>query len=275
MRTVVLVSSLLSPVVVHAQSPTGAAGKSVPAASAQAGSGESQRLARATLFQMAQHLGKAASFSVSLRGGYDSVQPSGQKIEFGEQRRVVLNRAENQMRIEGEHSDGNKVLTVFNGKEIVLLDAGNNVYATAPQTGNLDDSIVHFVSELGVRMPLAVLFLSRMALELDHRTRSIDYVESTRIHGVAAHHLAGRTDSVDYQVWVTEGDKPVPLRIVLTYREAPGQPQFWAQLSDWNFAPPMSAATFAVSIPKGAQKVAFAAQLARQSAAAQQPGVKK
>jgi len=270
-RITLLVSGLLCPLAVHAQAQPAAATQSSSAAPAQAEQTESQRLARTILLQMAQYLGKAASFSVTLRGGYDAVQASGQKIEFGEQRKVIVSRPDNRMRIEGEHSDGSKVLTVFNGKEITLVDSGNNVYASTPQTGNLDDTIVHFVSDLGVRMPLAAVFLSRMGAELNNRVRSIDYVEKTRIHGAAAHHLAARTDSVDFQVWVTDGDKPVPLRIVLTYREAQGQPQFWAQFSDWNFAPSVSDATFAVSIPKGAQKVAFAGQLARQSGAAKQP----
>lgn len=83
---------------------------------------------------MAQYLGEAASFRVSLQGGCDAVQASGQKIEFGEQRKVIVNRPANPMRIEGEHSDGSKVLTVFNGKEIALFDSGSKVYASTPPT---------------------------------------------------------------------------------------------------------------------------------------------
>ena len=95
------------------------------------------------------------------------------------------------------------------------------------------------------------------------RVKSVDYVEKTSILGTPSHHLAARTDTVDFQVWVADGDKPVPLRVVITYRKSPGQPQFWAQFSDWNMAPVLSETTFVAPIPPGARKVDFATQGAR------------
>jgi hypothetical protein len=245
-----------------------AAAKKPPAPAA------SQTMAREILMRMAGYLGGAEKFSVSLRTGYDTVQKSGQKIEFNEARKVVLSRPD-KLRAEGERSDGAKTQVVFNGKEITLVDAASNVYATAPQPGNIDQSIVYFVSDLGMRLPLAVMLLTRMPAELEARVKSIDYVEKTAVLGKPAHHLAARTDTVDFQVWVADGDQPVPLRVVITYKKAAGQPQFWAQFSDWNLAPAVSDATFAAQIPAGAQKIAFAAQLQRASMAARRPSADK
>jgi hypothetical protein len=107
--------------------------------------------------------------------------------------------------------------------------------------------------------------------------RSIDYVEKTKINGAVAHHLAARGDTVDFQVWVADGDKPLPQRVVITYKTAKGEPQFRADLSDWNLAPAITDATFTAKPPEGAQKVAFAAQLPRAgigSKAAPQKGAK-
>mgnify|MGYP003505037137 FL=1 len=53
---------------------------------------ESQREAAALLKGMADYLAGLKSFSVMFRAGYDVVQSSGQKIEFGETRRLVLAR---------------------------------------------------------------------------------------------------------------------------------------------------------------------------------------
>jgi len=228
---------------------------------------ESQAQARDILMRMAEFMARTQHFSVTVRGGYDSVQESGQKIEFAESRKVTLSRPD-RLLVEGERSDGSKTLTVFNGKEIMLIDAARNVYATAPQPGGVDDTIVHFVRDLGMRLPLAVLLVSQLPAEMKNRVRSIDYVEKTRIYGASSHHLAVRGDTVDFQIWVSEGDKPLPQRIVITYREAPGQPDFRAQLSDWNLAPAITDTTFSVEPPDGAQKVAFAAQVPRAAPAA-------
>jgi hypothetical protein len=260
---------LLAAGLAYAQPP--APGKQARAAAAVT---ETQAQARAILMRMADFLGGAQRFSVSVRTGYDAVQKSGQKIEFGEMRKVTLSRPD-QLRMEGERGDGAKTLTVFTGKEIVLIDETSNVYATAPQPGGLDDTIVYFVKDLGMRLPLAVLLVSQLPAELKDRVRSVDYVEKTSIYGSPSHHLAGRTDMVDFQIWVADGDKPLPQRVVITYRKAKGEPQFWAQFSDWNLAPAIEDSTFLAKPPDGAQKVAFAAQLPRISPAVRKPSADK
>jgi hypothetical protein len=247
-----------------------------PAARAAAAEPETaaQAQARAILMKMAEFLGGTPSFRVGVRSGYDAVQPSGQKIEFGEYRTVTLSRPD-RMRVESERSDGAKTLVVLTGKEIVLVDLASKVYATAPQPGTLDESIVYFVKDLGMRLPLAALLLNRLPEELQARVRSVDYVEKTSIYGTASYHLAARTDTVDFQVWIADGDKPLLQRIVLTYKKAMGQPQFWAEFVDWNLAPQLNDATFSAQIPDGLQKVAFAAQLPRASHTARQSSAKK
>jgi len=234
---------------------------------------ESQAQARAILMRMADYLGGAQAFSVSMRAGYDAVQKSGQKIEFSEARKIILSRPD-RLRIEGEDSDGDKTLTVFTGKEIVLVNSTDNAYAIAPQPAGLDNSIVHYVRDLGMRLPLAMMLVSQLPAELKARVRSVDYVEKTSLYGAAAHHLAARTDTVDFQVWVADGDKPLPQRVVITYKKDKGQPQFRALLSDWNLAPAVTDATFSAKPPDGALKFSFVTQLPGKSAA-REPSVKK
>ena len=260
---------LLAAGLAHAQQPASA--KPAPAAAAVT---ESQAQASAILMRMADFLGGAQRFSFSVRGGYDAVQTSGQKIEFSEVRTITLSRPD-RLRMEGERSDGAKTLTVFTGKEIVLIDETLKVYATAPQTGGLDATIVHFVKDLGMRLPLAALLLSQLPAELKTRVRTVDYVERTTIYGAPAHHLAARTDTVDFQIWVADGDTPLPQRVVITYKQAKGEPQFWAQFSQWNLAPALEDSTFLATPPDGAQKVAFAAQLPRVAPAPGKPSPDK
>jgi hypothetical protein len=259
-------SVLLAASLAHGQAPAPAKKAAAPT--------ESQVQAGEILTRMAEHLAGAQRFSVSVRAGYDAVQASGQKIEFGEMRTVTLNRPD-RLRVEGERSDGAKTLTVFTGKEIVLVDPRSNVYASAAQPGNLDETIVYFVRDLGMRLPLAVLLVSQLPAELKDRVRSVDYVEKTNLFGSPAHHLAARTDTVDFQIWVADGDKPLPQRVVITYKKSKGEPQFWAQFADWNLAPAITDSTFVAKPPEGAQKVAFAAQLPRVSPVARKPAAVK
>ena len=151
-------------------------------------------------------------------------------------------------------------LALFDGKTITVFDADANVYAQTPQPGTVDDSLVYFVRDLRMRMPLARLLSTRLPSEWPKRVQAVDYVESADIDGVKTHHVAGRTDAVDFQYWIMDGARPLPLRVVLTYVNEPGQPQFWANFSDWNTSPSLTKSTFEFIPPADASKIAFAAQ---------------
>ena len=231
---------------------------------------ESQREAAAILKGMAEYLAGLKSFTCTTRSGFEVVQASGQKIEFGETRHQTLARP-NRLRVEEVSSDGDRDLALFDGKLMTVYNADAGVYAQVPQPASIDDALVYFIRDLHMRMPLALLLSTHVSTELPAMVREIDYVETTEINGKPAHHIAGRTDSVDFQFWVADGQRPLPLRLVITYTQAPGQPQYWADITDWNTSPQLASSTFNLALPKDARKIAFAVQLARRGNAPQ-PG---
>jgi hypothetical protein len=222
--------------------------------------GESRTLAGELLSSMAKYLAGLPGFEVQLVGSYDAVQESGQKIEFNEVRTVAVARPD-RLRVAQLRSNGASDLIVFDGTSMHVFDGANGVFAKAPQPGSLDDALVYFVRELGMQLPLAALLSTRFPAELEKRVRSIDYVEHTELLPVPAHHIAGRTGTVDFQVWIADGDRPLPLRIVITYVNEPGQPQFRAQFLDWKPGSPVDASLFRFSPPADARQIAFAVQV--------------
>ena len=212
------------------------------------------------LMRMARFLAGSQRFGVKLQSSYDVVQESGQKIEFGETRSITVSRP-NGLRIEVERSDGEKHFVLYDGRDVTVYDSSKNVYAQTAKSDGIDEAIKYFLRDLHMRLPLALLLVSDLPEEIESRTLSLAYVESTVISGVPVDHLAGRTETVDYQVWIEKGARPLPLRVVLTYKDAVGQPQFQARFSDWNLAPKISDSFFVFTPPKGAHKIAFLAEL--------------
>ncbi len=82
-------------------------------------------------------------------------------------------------------------------------------------------------------MPLALLLSTHVRTDLAAMVKKLAYVESTEILGVRRITSPGArslwTSSSD-----SEGKRPLPLRVIITYKLEPGQPRFWADLSDWN-----------------------------------------
>src|SRR5260221_6187906 len=196
------------------------------------------------LKNMSEYLAHAERFSVTIRDGYDVVQESGQKIEFGDLRTITVSRPD-RLRIEVERSDGQKDLVVFDGKDMTIYAANHNIYATTSRQGTLDQAIKYAVDDLKIRLPLSLMLLSTLPSELVNLGVSADYVEKTTITDVPCDHLAVRTTGgADCQVWVAQCAEALPRRIVITYKDENGQPQFWADLSNWNLAPDVSDALF-------------------------------
>ncbi|MFN2377958.1 MAG: DUF2092 domain-containing protein, partial [Candidatus Binatia bacterium] len=242
-----------------------AAGLAAPAladeetAANEAAPSEGSVQARQLLDAMAGHLSATDAFSVELLASYEVVQEDGRKLEFAEKRDVAVSRPD-KVRIDSEHSDGSEGVTLFDGKQITLYDASTNVYVTAPQKAGIDETVVHFVRDLRMRLPLAPLVMKTLPQELARRVESVDYVEKTGIYGDPLHHIAGRTATVDFEMWIADGKKPLLKKIALTYREAEGQPRFEAEFSDWDLDPGFRKSKFVFDAPKGAKPLPFAAE---------------
>lgn len=217
---------------------------------------KSEEQAMAVLKQMAEFVAKAKSFSVTIEAGFDAVQESGQKIEFGETRKVVLRRPD-RLRVDSTKRDGSSSGLVFDGKEITVFHTKENVYASAAKPGSVDQAVAFLVNDLDVRLPLAELLNSNLDKTLPQRVRSAAYVEQSFIGGVPCDHVAFRGDDVDAQLWVARDKQAVPRRIVITYKHTDGRPQFWAQFSEWNLSPQISDSLFAYKPSKDAVKIAF------------------
>jgi hypothetical protein len=130
----------------------------------------------------------------------------------------------------------------------------------------------YVVLDLQTPIPLAMMFMQSIKEELEKRITEIDYVELTNIVGKPVDHLAVRTADIDFQIWLAQGEQPLPLRVVITYKKEVGQPQFRANLSDWNLAPKIDEAALAFSPPQGAEAVPFMVSLPAKVAAKKSGG---
>lgn len=221
---------------------------------------DSQREATALLKSMADYLAGMDYFRCTTTNGYETVQSNGQKVEFGETREIFLARP-NRLRVEEVASDGVSDLTLFDGKQITAVSAGFNVYAQAPQPPSLEDALVYFVRDLRMRAPLALLLSTHVRTDLLDLAENVEYVESTKVGGKDAHHVAAQSESVDFEFWIADGRKPLPLRVVITYKTAPGQPKFWSDISNWQTNRKLSDKRFRLALPEGARQIPFAVQL--------------
>jgi hypothetical protein len=206
----------------------------------------------------AEFLAKAQRFSVTVDIGYDVEQDWGQKLEFGATRKITVRRPD-RMAVDITDRDGTRRGFRFDGKQLAFFGLDEKVYATAQKSGDIDAALAYFIRDLRMPLPLAEFVSNNLPKNLKDRVDEAYLVEEATIAGTRCEHLALRNDRVDAQLWVAKGDQPVLQRVVLTYKRANGQPQFWANFHDWNFSPDAPDTLFTFTPAEGAARIAFVA----------------
>jgi hypothetical protein len=65
------------------------------------------------------------------------------------------------------------------------------------------------------------------------------------------HLFFAQPPGIELELWLSKNDRSLPSRLIVTYRMLPGQPNFIAEFSDWNFDIHPSDATFVFQPPPG------------------------
>jgi hypothetical protein len=232
-----------------------------PDASAQ------DQASRVLLLRMAEFMSRAPAMSVTMRSDYDAIQEDGQRIQFGERRHFMMQRPD-KLRVDVERSDGERGTVVFDGRWITAFKPAENAYARVEKAGTVDQALVYMVRDLRATLPLARMFTTGFPVDLDKRATSVAFVEECTLFDVPTEHVAVRTAEVDMQLWIARGAEPLPRRIVVTYRNSPGEPQFRADLSDWKVTAKLDAAAFKFVPPRGAEQIRYLAPRVPNAAAA-------
>lgn len=177
---------------------------------------------------------------------------------------IVSNAAELTMKIDRPSSlslsnfDGLNTKNIYldNGK-LTVFDTEQNFYAHATVPEDIGKGMLYALEELEVEAPLGELFFAEGALDiLLDGTEVLYLTDKSRINGVDCHHLALRGAEVDVQMWVEEGDKPVPRKIQMTMKWDGGSPRYSAVLN-WETVSEFDSNTFDFKPPEGAMEIQF------------------
>ncbi|NYZ11154.1 DUF2092 domain-containing protein [Azospirillum sp. RWY-5-1] len=223
--------------------------------------------ASATLMRMADTLARAKGLKLTIRADYDVLQESGEKISYREHRSIALVRPD-RLRMEVQESNGARSTVSFDGTAITVYDPKENVYGRFDRPGTIDDAVRTLIQDLDVRLPLALLFVTTLPDELARRVIEVERVETDVLTAVPTDHLVGRTEGVDFQVWVPVEGPALPQRVTITYKTEDGQPQFRADLTDWIIDPDPSTAGLAFNPPADAERIPFLLRVRRDEAGA-------
>jgi hypothetical protein len=209
--------------------------------------------ALAILKRATDRLTTAQSFRIRIRTLFDVVQDSGQKLQFGTWDEVTVRRPD-RAAATFRRDDGHVRRIQYDGERITMYDERENVYGQFAVPATLDEMLDFLELEVGSPMPLADLLYS----DLDHLVDAAvegGVVGLSRVDDWDCDHLAFRGEAVDFQVWIQRGDDPLLRKVVITYKELPGGPQFGAAFLEWDRSAKSPDELFTFEPPEGAERI--------------------
>lgn len=207
------------------------------------------------LREMSEYLASAEEFGFRADITYDAETANGRKWQYGGTSHIALRRP-NQLHVEFD-GDERRRSVVIDGRTFSFHDRVNGVYATTDVPSPIDAAIDHVFELYGFSVPIADLVYSNPHRTLIENVQSGFVVGRHTVDGAPCHHLAFSQETIDWQIWIEDGPRPVPRKLVITYKTEPGSPQYVARLSEWDFAPRFSDHYFEFDPPPGAAEMEF------------------
>jgi hypothetical protein len=200
-----------------------------------------------------EDLASSKTFAFHAEITFDKVLPSGVKLQFAAAADYAVHRPD-QLAVDF-HSDLGAKQIWYDGTKVVILDPPHMVYASVEVPGSIDDMMERLEEIHNLSIPLADLAYSHPCQMFRNRIVYAVYVGINDVSGEDCDHLAFAEKNVDWQIWLQRTGRHLPRKIVISYRNAPGSPEYVAVLSDWKFPASIPASVFQPVLPKDAKRI--------------------
>lgn len=207
------------------------------------------------LREAGEYLSGLGEFTFQAQILYDVVTPNGQKLSFGGTVTASVRRP-NGLHVQFDGDERTSTI-LFDGERFTFYDRAENVYARAQIPGVLDAAIDSVFDRFGFSVPIADLVYANPYLTLSENIQDGFYVGRHRVEGTACHHLAFSQETIDWQIWIEDGPRPLPRKLLITYKSEDGTPQYQATMTSWDLDPRFSDRYFAFQPPAGADEIEF------------------
>ena len=194
------------------------------------------------LNQVCDFLQDRQSFTVEMDITYDNILDSGEKVQYSAYQKIWVNKP-NQLRSD-YWGDERNTRFYYDGKYLTLQNTELDFYATKPAPSSIDEMVENIETKYGFSIPLSNLFVSDPCAKVTSDIKKSVFVGSNLVNRLPGYHILFIGEDRDWQIWVSRGRQPLPVKVVITYKNLPGSPQYTAVLSKWNFNPQIPADTF-------------------------------
>lgn len=203
------------------------------------------------LKEMSDFLGSKYKYTFKADIMFDEILDSGRKLQTSGSEKVFVQKP-NKVYIEYISDVGGQRFW-YDDTNVTILDLPGNVYSKIAVPNSIDQVFDKLQKEYGYSLPFSEFLFVNPYRTLTESVEAGYYIGSSIVFGVPCTHLSLVDKNVDWQIWIEDGQRRVPRKLVITYKKIQGSPQFIAILKDWIFDQPFSHFVFEPAIPKYAK----------------------
>lgn len=200
-----------------------------------------------------KYLAESKAFGVKVEVWKDVVLPEGNKIQTTRTLEVQQRRPD-KLHVEVQSPGASREFW-YENKLVTMLDRNTNLYGVMEVPETVDKAIDAVEDQFGIEIPLGDVLVADPYSSLMENVVSTEYLGRATVLGVVCHHLAFTGPNADCQIWIADGAKPLPRKIVINFKNVTGSPQVTQIFSDWDLSSPISDSVFTFAPPRGALKI--------------------
>jgi hypothetical protein len=211
------------------------------------------------LKQMSDKLIASKSFSYRSKSAIELQSETGQFVTFFTEAEVTLQRPNKlHMTVSG---DAPSIHLYFDGNKASAIDVDSNTYAVSTPLSNIDEMLNYIMTKAQISFPSADLMYSDPYTVMTKNLTDATVVGDSMINGVPVEHFAYREPTIDWEIWIAKGEKALPLRLAVTYRQVENRPSFLVEFADWKLNPKLKANMFEFKAPANGKQIEFGTYL--------------
>ena len=218
-----------------------------------AAAAEGERLMR----RMSDTLVKAATFRFATVESLDHPDRStGRVLHFT--RTVTVRRPDAMFfEVDGTGDTALDVSTYYDGKTLSLRNNAHGLWAETSVPATLDEMLDDVARRYSLPVPFADVVYSLPYQAFVGPATTGGFVGHETIDGIACAHLGYVDNLVDVQIWIPASGQPLPRRVELVYKQAPGAPRARIDFTSWDLAPRIDDEAFTFPRGEAPRQVAF------------------
>jgi len=154
-------------------------------------------------------------------------------------------------------------IAVYDGQQLAILDNNLNACMIKRNVPDTIDEFIDFMAETeGIVVPISDFFTSDVYKSMMANVVASEVIGDGMVRDKLCHHLLFQQENIDWQIWISADKKePVPMKLVIRYKNLAHSPQYIAMFENWSFSPINDKSLFIFKKPADLEEIEFISDL--------------